>query len=307
MIRRDLAVCKMSTCVLAILMCLAVPVSAEELGEGIENGMGEFEGSVKTDIFQIVMPTDTEGVFNFILDPQGLINKTDGAAYKGKTFEKDSTVFFKRTNGEAEEDYSSKSDPVIITNKSSIPVDVFVEVCIEEASIEGITMSDDKEFIDDDTTSLYLAIEDGENEVPVGREGASIQTTIEAAPEEAYEYVYDDEQYIYKLKDNLEDVVFDEYSFRLTGAANTKGNWAELGGVSPKIIITWKVLEGERAKDDSGEIINIEENSAKSDEQGLSDDQGVLDIMADEVVSKGEEEDIEDNEISRESDTKKKE
>ena len=54
-------------------------------------------------------------------------------------------------------------------------------------------------------------------------------------------------------------------------------------------------------------FINIEENSAKSDEQGLLDDQGVLDIMADEVVSKGEEEDIEDNEISRESDTKKKE
>ena len=33
----------------------------------------------KADVYQVIMPTSTDEIFNFILDPQGLINATDGA------------------------------------------------------------------------------------------------------------------------------------------------------------------------------------------------------------------------------------
>lgn len=102
----------------------SITVSAENLGQGSEIGVGEVEGSVKTDIYQVVLPTDTKGIFDFILDPQGLINKTNAAAYDGDTFEDGATVFFKRTEGQAEVDYSNTSDFVTITNKSSIAVNV---------------------------------------------------------------------------------------------------------------------------------------------------------------------------------------
>lgn len=230
--------------IVALALCISTAAQAQEVEEGGADGVGVLEGSVKKDIYQVVMPTVREGVFDFILDPQGLINATDGAAYKDKKFEKDSTLFFKRTDGRTEEDYSNKSDYMTITNKSTIPVDVSVEVQVVESSIKGITLSEDRKFTDDTENSLYLAITDGENEVPVSREGASIHTTVEAAPEDAYELIYENDEYVYKMKDNLEGIVFPEYSFQLTGAVNEKGDWKELGDIEPKIVITWKVTKG---------------------------------------------------------------
>lgn len=227
---------------LVLAISISATAQAQEMGEGNSDGVGELEGIVKTDVYQVVMPTETEGIFDFILDPQGLINATGGAAYEGKKFEKDSTVFFKRTDGTVEEDYSNKSDYITITNKSSVPVDVSVEVQVDTDSIKGIILSDDKEFKDDTGRSLYLAITDGENVVPVGKDGATLQATIDAVPEEAYEFVYENEKYVYKMKEGLEGIEFPEYSFQLMGAANGKGEWTELVDVAPKIMITWKVM-----------------------------------------------------------------
>ena len=38
------------------------------------------ERSVRSDILQVAMPVDVEHVFDFIMDPQGLIGETDAAA-----------------------------------------------------------------------------------------------------------------------------------------------------------------------------------------------------------------------------------
>lgn len=40
------------------------------------------------------MPTNTNGIFDFILDPESLINSTNAVAHGGKVFEENSTVFF---------------------------------------------------------------------------------------------------------------------------------------------------------------------------------------------------------------------
>ncbi len=227
---------------LAVTMVVGstMPVSAESLGQGIETGIGEVEGSVKTDIYQVILPTNTVGIFDFILDPQGLINKTDGAAYGGKEFEAGATVFFERTDGETEVDYSNKSDFVTITNKSSIAVDVSLHVSVSPSSVEGIAMTDDKEFTDDTDASLYLAITDGENEFPIGEEGV----TIDAAPEEAYEYMYDAEsnEYVYKLRNDLGGVEFGKYLFQMTGAANGKGDWTEVVDAKPEVTVAWEIM-----------------------------------------------------------------
>lgn len=232
--------------ILAVIMVVGstMSVSAESLGQGSETGIGEVEGSVKTDIYQVILPTNTTGIFDFILDPQGLINKTNGAAYGRKEFEADSTVFFERTDGETEVDYSNKSDFVTITNKSSIAVDVSLHVSVSPSSVEGITMTDDKEFTDDTDTSLYLAIMDGENEFPIGEEGVTIDVTIDAAPQEAYEYMYDSEsnEYVYKLRNDLGRIEFGKYSFQLTGAANGKGDWTEAVDAKPEVTVAWEIV-----------------------------------------------------------------
>ena len=232
---------------LAFVTAVAVSHSAiavaEDLGQGSETGIGVVEGNVETDIYQVILPTETKGIFDFIVDPQGLINKTDAVAYDGKKFEENSTVFFKRSDGETEDDYSSTSDSVTITNKSSIAVDVSLQVSMLQSSVEGITMTEDREFTEDKSASLYLAVIDGKNVVPIGKEGASIDITIDAAPEGAYEYIYesDKEKYVYKLIEDTDSVEFDQYSFQLTGAANEKGDWSDVMGVKPEVMVAWKI------------------------------------------------------------------
>lgn len=241
---------KYKALILSVVMS-ATPVlivSAEgELGEGSGTGTGMMEGNVKTEIYQVAMPTNADGIFDFILDPQRLINKTKAAAYNGLTFEENSTVFFRRSDEGAEEDYSSTSDAVTIVNKSSIAVDVSFQVEVVESSAKGITITDDEEFTDDTSASLYLAVTDGENVIPIGESGAIIQTTIPAAPEEAYEYIYDSDsgEYTYGLKEDLYDIEFADYSFQLIGAANGAADWSGLTEESPKIVVTWNVSPSE--------------------------------------------------------------
>lgn len=118
----------------------------------------EAESGMETDdVFRAVLPTDTENVFDFIMDPQQLINQTGAAAYDGKAFEENATLFFERSDGAVEEDYSSTSDSVTIANEGTADLDISLTVTMDPQSIEGITMTDDREFTGDGSTSLYLA------------------------------------------------------------------------------------------------------------------------------------------------------
>lgn len=231
---------------LAAAMVMVSPVSVfAEVEEGSNTGIGKVEGSVRADVYQVVLPTADSHTFDFIIDPLELINQTDGARYGGKSFEKGSTLFFRRTDGEAKEDYSSTSNPITITNKGSVPVDVSLNVRMLPASLGGIRMTNDREFADDTGASLYMAVLDGENIMPIGIDGVKINTTLAAAPEGAFEYGFDKikGKYTYKLKKDLNEVTFDTRSFRITGAVNRKGKWQQLEDVSPKIVISWKITQ----------------------------------------------------------------
>lgn len=234
---------------LAAAVVMASPMSArtEELGGGDEIGVGQVEGSVDTDIYQVALPTVKESTFDFIMDPQGLINKTNGAAYEGKTFEADSTLFFKRTDGKAAEDYSNKSDVVTITNMGSNAIDVSLDIRVVSESLGGIQLTEDRGFANDNTPSLYLALIDGENEVPIGSDGLTMDITIGEAPEGAYEYGYDKDRntYTYQLKEDKGNIDFGSYSFQITGAANGNGDWSRLTDVKPQITVAWKIVSRE--------------------------------------------------------------
>lgn len=272
---------KWAALLLAASMVLSVSfsVSAEESEPKGSIQIDSAKVNIETNVYQVMMPTVSEGAFDFILDPQGLINETDGAMYEGQRFEADSTLFFHRTDGQTEDDYSNKSDEVTITNKSSMPVEIFLDVRVEPDSLGGIVMSEDKNFTDDMNPSLYLAVTDGEREIPVGKDGVSLHTMVDAALDGTYEYVYssDKNEYVYQLKNNLESTVFDEYSFRLTGAANGKGDWTGLGGVSPQIMITWRVSPKENTVPRKDAVLTgqemPDEETAAAEEQSLNENE----------------------------------
>ena len=181
--------------ILAAAMITASDISVHaEIEEGSGTGIGKVEGIVETDVYQVVLPTVSNHTFNFIIDPLELINQTEGAGYNGKTFEKGSTLFFHRTGKGKKEDYSSVSNPITITNRGSVPIDVSLNVRIPSSSLDGIKMTSDGGFKNDTSASLYMAVLDGENVIPIGTDGMSINKTLDAVPEEAFEYGYNKEK-----------------------------------------------------------------------------------------------------------------
>ncbi len=247
---------------MAVFLTLPVlPVSAAE----------KEKEDINTNIYQVELPMDTKGIFDFILDPQSLIDKTDAAAYNGRKFEHGSTLFFKRTDGKVKEDYSSASDFVTIVNKSSVPVDVSLSIKVSDAFADQITLTDDKKFKNDTDASVYLALKDGEREIPIGRDGLALDVTVDAAPDGSYEYSYDkkSEKYIYQLKKDSSGIQFDEFSFQLTGAANGKGDWTELADVVPEIEVDWKVSPREGVTERKDAVLKEEvepETGAETEE-----------------------------------------
>lgn len=218
------------------------------------------EQEAKRGIFQVIFPSDTEHVFDFIMDPQKLISQTDAAAYEGGVFEEDATLFFRRRDGGVPEDYSSSSDALVITNAGTADVDLTVTASISMDSMEGIALTGDREFTDDTGASLYLALTDGEHTAAIDeKEGASICTALKGA--------------------SAESGTVSEYRFWLTGAVNENGDWSAVESAVPKVTVTWNVTphEPEQPEEDR----RPEESNLSEEDQNPSMDEDKAEQTAD--------------------------
>lgn len=228
---------------IAITLATVLTLSTSVMALAGITGEGELEGTVDTDVYSVILPTEAAQVANldFILDPEELIANTDAAKYNGADFEDGATLFF--ANGVSENaTYSSKSDDLTVVNKSTFDVDVAVSATITGA--DGITLTDDKTFADDKNASVYLALVDGDNEVAITADGASLKSKIAKAPEGAYEYSWSEQDgYKYELSVSANDMDFEDYSFNLTGACNSAGDWSELESIAPSVEVTWEIKE----------------------------------------------------------------
>ena len=156
------------------------------------------DSSVPADVFKVILPTipEDDTTFDYILDPQGLIELTDAKKYGGTdevAFEHDKTLYFKTSRTEdGRPVYDNVSNALTVTNMSSREVKITVKATI--ANSESITMSENSTFDADDTsTSIYLALTDGTNTIPITSDAAVLNAVINA-PEDAYETVWDGEK-----------------------------------------------------------------------------------------------------------------
>ena len=206
------------------------------------------DSSVPADVFKVILPTipEDDTTFDYILDPQGLIELTDAKKYGGTdevAFEHDKTLYFKTSRTEdGRPVYDNVSNALTVTNMSSREVKITVKATI--ANSESITMSESSTFDADDTsTSIYLALTDGTNTIPITSDGAVLNAVINA-PEDAYETVWDGEKNVYELTDTAKKEDYDgfqKYSFWLTGACNANADWSNVEGQIPEVFVVWEV------------------------------------------------------------------
>ncbi len=208
------------------------------------------------DAVQVVLPTDNSRIFDFILDPERLISQTGAAAYDNQRFEKDATLFFQRTD-DTEVDYSSTSDAVTMINKGPVPVEITVTAKIDASSLGDIRLTDDREFTDDTDMSIFLALTDGEHMIPIDEEeGAVLRITASADAE----------------TEQKEDHI---YHFRLTGAANSNGNWKKLSEGAPRVTVSWTLSAGRRTEtEDNSEEEEKEQEVPPQDTDQDDENQG---------------------------------
>ena len=206
------------------------------------------DSSVPADVFKVILPTipEDDTTFDYILDPQGLIELTDAKKYGGTdevAFEHDKTLYFKTSKSDdGRPVYDNVSNALTVTNMSSREVQITVKATI--TSSEGITMSESSTFDAGDTSpSIYLALTDGTNTIPITSEDAVINAVIDA-PEDAYETVWDGEKNVYELTDAAKEDDYDgfqTYSFWLTGACNANADWSKVEGQIPEVCVVWEV------------------------------------------------------------------
>lgn len=224
--------------------------------KGTIDGTGKVEGYVEQEVFKVEVPTIPTGstLFNFILDPQGLIEATNGAAYNtaagsNVTFTTGTTMYFKNDIDKAagNEDYSNKSDYVELKNKGTIDVDASVTATMSD--LGDIEMATSNTFAaSDDATSIYLALVDNKT-TPTTRvltadaAGVTLEsgTIAKSATANYYKVEYADGKYSYEL-DPAVNATFNSFKFALTGASNPNGDWSKLTTAAPKVKVVWSVV-----------------------------------------------------------------
>ncbi|MCH5261284.1 MAG: hypothetical protein J1F42_00060 [Lachnospiraceae bacterium] len=249
------------------------------------------------DVVSISIPVTGESetsVFDFILDPQGLLYQTDAVRYGGGRVEEGATLLFR--NEEGEYDFSKRSDWLTVTNRSTVPVRVTVTARITDFGDIRLAESDD--FGESTEPEVYLAIEDDQgNILPLAAdEPATLNLEMASAPENTYVFRLDEENHTYQYGMSMDPslIDFDTYSFGLIGACNSNAEWQNIS-VHPTITVTWYVepiipeeeeeisegvvVEGTNGSttDDIEENVPVDKPADKSKDEGEDDVNGDLD------------------------------
>lgn len=222
---------------LAATMVLGSAVTAFA-ADGAE-GQGTSFDHVNKEITSVTLPLDdaVATVFNFYLDPEGLIKDaaklTDGTAVTGN----DDGVYFLNDGGT----YSSASDEVEFEGANSVDVDVSVAATVEAAETSIALVETEEELAAATTPALLMKLTAGEDEAAIGDDGASAKATI-AGKADNFEVVVKDDKYAYEAKEDATG--WNKTSVKLSGKTNNVDVPDGEGAMTaPKIVLTWTVAK----------------------------------------------------------------
>ena len=204
------------------VMVLAEDVTSNVAAENEKEITGTgVESYVNKNVMKVTLPT-LANVFNYKVDPQGLVAETksfDGVAVESVA---DSGVLFKNTDAAGKVTASNTSDAVTITNKSSIPVEIGVKAKLTAASggLALSTLADSADFTTDDnkTKALYIGlIPTNDSEKALSGDDTTADNILLSGADQYETKNTTGSTYTYAEKADAE---FPEFSFYLTGAIN---------------------------------------------------------------------------------------
>lgn len=249
---------KILVAALAVTMIMgssSMAFAAEQKGQG--EGSGDLDIVKNSDVFSVVIPTDSGTTFDYIVDPLGVIKDTNAEKYGNKSFDHngDPTVFFQNTDvtsTEAPYNYTGTSNKLKAINKSTKKVDVKVEATLTDTS--EVTMVEASAATGTSDTLLNLQLQGDNSKSEKIVTSAEISDEI-SAKANAYETKYVNGEYVKQIKSGLEDKDFPKYEFWLTGAANPSSSWQDVTNL-PQVKLVWTVT-GEGGEATSGPRVTV--------------------------------------------------
>lgn len=217
--------------------------------EGVSNNTtltasGNFEGHVEKSVVNVTLPTVSADNYNFIIDPEALIQQTDGKRYPNATFDTNAKgVYFANgvnaSTGKTE--YGATSVMPDVINKSSVSVNVTMSIELTDLNPSIKTVSESAVDVGTDA-NLWMAVTDGTDKEEVVGTTASMTKTI-AGTAANYVVSWNEAagEYQYVIKDNASDSSWAKAALGLTGACNTNGDWSASGlSEESTVEVTWK-------------------------------------------------------------------
>lgn len=253
---------KIAGAMAAIMVFSSSIVALAETQQGSTTGQGDLDIVEQSDIFDVVMPVVSEdkSVFDYIIDPTGVIDKSNGEKYgPDANFEQNQRLFFYVSGGTP--NYAHESETLTVENKGSVDVDVTVTAKVN--AVEGITMVNSAADVSSGDAKLYLGLVDETNSTTVGITTTTVSAngTVSGADATDFDikYVTDGNgggHYEKSLKSSASG--FQKYEFHLEGDCSVDG-WGDLANVTlPAVTVVWTVTgEGTAASTGNGPKVTI--------------------------------------------------
>lgn len=233
MFKKVLAGMLATTMVLGMSMT-ALAATGEATGNGSTTGSGDFEGHVDKEVIAVTFPTDSTSVFNYKMDPEGLIAATNGAKHSGATFESGANVYFQS----AENTWTSESKKLEVVNKGTVSVDVTIVAKADENDNVAMATSD---TFTGTGAELYLGLKVADQtEVAVDTAGTTGKVVVGLKGNDAnFEVAATDSGYAYKEKAGVPDTAWNSFAFGLRGKCNPNGDYSTNGLGASNVTVTW--------------------------------------------------------------------
>ena len=236
---------KMAAVVLAAAMTMGSTLTVFAAPEspvttGSTEGEGKNEGHVEKKGINVVLPTmpETGSPFDYITDPERLIQGTEGAAHAGAKFPDagtDTGVYFKV----GENEYANTSKTLKVINKSSCNVAVTVTVeAVEKSTGNDLALAESATTTAD--KPLYLAVNVGSTVQVLSSTSTPVKKVI-AGNADNFEITYtEDGGYAYTTKEDA--INWKALEFNVTGAVNEEAV-VTADTTAPTVKVTWNYAE----------------------------------------------------------------
>lgn len=224
-------------------------VFAEDANTGSATGTGTSVGHVDKEVLTVTLPTNTDNVFNYWVDPERVIDLA-GQLSDGTTVTKNSDgVYFKRSDNT----YASTSNDVEFEGKNSVAVDVTVAATVTAGAKDIVLVADDDALAAATTPALLMNLTVGTDTKTITSEGATAKAKLDGVPDN-FEVKVESGAYKYAAKSGATG--WAKTAVKLSGKTNSMDVPSDM--TAPQINLTWTIEKHINTTPANGSVSNGE-------------------------------------------------